>query len=320
MRRQLLLSFACLLLACAGTPRRGDRLSDEALGPLVELVPKGPSVILVAKPRVLAQQPGALALFRALVSEERERGFAERTGVDPLSVEELVAFELPPNGYVMLARGPFDARSVVERSGERLALPDVVSEQPVVRREGLAGQGRYAYAALSPHALLVARDASPELLAAILARRAHREKPAALAPPDARSLHDEHANEPLLLLAPEPLALQPGGNVALLLSRERALGVTVHPTGMALGVAIDLRGEFPPGAEHNFRALAESLAATSLGQALGLSRVPTNMAIRVDAQGALVTFALDARDLIAGVRMMFFDDMRELFDAESPAR
>lgn len=293
--------------------RRAAGPTDDALGPLIELVPAGPEVVLAARPQQLATQEGALSLYRALVTEERERVFAERTGVDPLLVEELVAYELPPNGYVLMVRGDFDARRVVERAGERLAVTDVTSEQPVVRREGLAGQGRYAYAALSRRALLVARDAPPQLIAAILARREQRQGDGVLTPPDARALYAEHAAAPLLLLAPEPLALEPGSNVALLFARQRALAVVVQPLGRALGIGIDLRGEFPPGAEQNFRALARSLAASSLGRALGLSRVPENMAVRVDEDGAFITFALDAGDLVAGVRMMFYADMRELF-------
>lgn len=293
--------------------RRGDHVSDESVGPLLELVPKGPSVVLAAHPRVLSQQDGPRMLYRALISEERERALIERTGIDPLSLEELVAFELSPNGYVLLLRGPFDAVSVVERAGERLALKDVVAEEPLVRREGLAGQGRYAYAALAPHTLIIARDAPPALMAEIIARRKDKAPPGLLAPADARALYAEHAAAPLLVLAPEPLAIEPGTNVALLFARERALGATVHPKGAVLGVGIDLRGEFPPGAEQNFRALARSLAGASLGRALGLSRVPDTMAIRVDAQGAYITFAIDAHELVAGVRMLFYDDMRELF-------
>lgn len=311
--RALLLLLCALLCSCAGRARRDHASRDENLGPLIELVPKGPNVVLVARPHELARHEGPLSLYRALVTEERERAFIERTTIDPLAVEELVAFELSPNGYVVLVRGPFSARAAVQRSGERLALHDVVTDEPVMRREGLSGQGRYAYAALSDRALLVARDAPPALIAAILARRERREEPGVLAPPDAASLYRDHARQPLLVLSPEPLALEPGSNVSLLFARERALATTMSPTGRVLAVGIDMRGEFPNGAEHNFRALARSLGSASLGRALGLSRVAETMAIRVDAQGAFVTFAIDAHDLLAGVRMLFYDDMRELF-------
>jgi hypothetical protein len=310
---------ACVLLAvgCGGAQRRGRGDEDARLGSLLSLVPRGPSWVLQARPRALAEQQAALSLWRALVTEDREQAFQERTGVSPLQVEEAVGCELPPHGWLMLVRGPFAAEEVVEHAGERLAVPDVRSEEPVKRREGLAGQGRYAYAALAPHTLLVAKDAPPAWLAQLFARRA-----AALeGPPNAQvpgmvdgvgPLLAEHAAEPLLLIAPQPLRFEPGTGVSLLFAREQALALTVRPTHEALAVAIDMRGEFPPGAENNLRALARSLSSTQLGRALGFSRVPETMAIRVDAQGAAVTFALVARDLVAGVRMMFFDDLRTI--------
>lgn len=313
MRARLVLLLCTLLAACGGRFGRGAQAAESDLVPLVELVPSGPRWLIQARPRVLAEQEGARTLWRTLITEERERQFADRTGVDPLLLDELVAIELPPSGYLLLARGPFDATSVVERAGERLAVLDVKSEQPVVRREGLAGQGRYAYAALAPHTILVAKDAPPQWVAKVLARRADRTHDGALDNADARTLHAEHAASPLVVWAPTPLALEPGTNVALLFARERALAVSVRPTHNALAVGIDLRGEFPPGAENNFRALARSLASAQLGRALGLSRVPESMAIRVDGQGTFVTFALEVSELVAGVRMLFFDDLKQLF-------
>jgi hypothetical protein len=307
--------LAGVLSACGARQQPGTQSLDDGRLALVELVPEGPSWLVQARPRQLAEQPAALSLWRALVSEERERALTERTGVDPLRIEELVAFELPGHGYVMLLRGPFDAASVVKRAGERLAVPDVTTDRPLLRREGLAGQGRYAFAALAQHTVLVGKEAPPALVGQIIARVAQRSEPGALASPEARALQAEHADSPLVVFAPRPLALEPGTNVALLFSRELAMAVSVRPTHAALAVGIDLRGEFPPGAENNFRALARSLASAQLGRALGLSRVPESMAIRVDQQGAFVTFALVAEELLAGVRMLFFDDLRVLFGA-----
>lgn len=268
---------------------------------------------------MLAEQDAARMLWRALVTEERERAFAERTGVDPLTIEELIVIELPPSGYMLLLRGPFAAEDVVRRGGERLAMRDVETDDPVLRREGLAGQGRFSYAALAPRSLLVARDAPPQLIAQVLARRTDREAPRALGNPDARALYAEHGADPFVLIAPDKLALEPGSGVSLLFARERALAVSVRPTQAVLPVSIDLRGEFPPGAEHNFRALAKSLAGAQLGRAFGLSQVPERMAIRLDDRGAVLTFALEAKSLLGGLRMLFFDDMRTLFGAARPA-
>jgi hypothetical protein len=316
MRIAIVMLLCTFLAGCAGGMRRGSKsLPDEQLGPLVELVPPGPSWLVQARPNLLAQQDATRMLWRALVTEEREQAFVERTGVDPLAVQELVAFELPPQGYVLLVRGPFDAEDIVARAGERLALEDVATDGPVMRREGLAGQGRYAYAALAEHTFLVAKEAPPSLIASILALREDRgahKQPRALDGADSRSLSAEHAANPFVLFAPKPLDLAPGTPVSLLFARERALAVAVRPTHSVLPISIDMRGEFPPGAEHNLRALARSLASAQLGHALGLMRVPETMAIRVDAQGAFVTFALEARDLVAGMRMLFFDELRQL--------
>lgn len=312
LARQVLWLFI-LLTACGGRFGRGTDAERRDQQPLVELIPEGPKWLIQARPRLLAQQEATRTLWRTLVSEERERAFTERTGVDPMQLEELVGIELPPSGYLLVVRGPFDAADVVRRAGERLAVADVRTDQPVVRREGLAGQGRYAYAALAGHTLLVARDAAPQLVARVLARHEARDNAGALDNADAQSLYAEHAASPLVLFAPRPLALEPGTNVALLFARERALAVTVRPTHTTLATGIDMRGEFPPGAENNFRALARSLSSAQLGRALGLSRVPDNMAIRVDEQGSYVTFALEASELVAGVRMLFFDDLKQLF-------
>lgn len=313
----LLLLLVGALSACAGGLGKGAHgaLDEEQLGPLVDLLPAGPAYVVRARPKLLAQQDAAMSLWRAVVSAEREQALSERTGIDPRSLEELVAIELPSSGYVLLVRGPFDAASVVVKAGDRLALRDVITDTPVTRREGLAGQGRYAYAALSEHSVLIAKEAPPALVAQILARRTHRAEDGALSGPDSRALLAEHAKSPLVLFAPKPLALDRGTQVSLLFARERALAVSVQPTHAALAIGIDLRGEFPPGAENNFRALARSLATAQLGRALGLSRVPESMAIRADQQGAFVTFALVAAELVAGVRMLFFDDLRALFGA-----
>jgi hypothetical protein len=102
--------------------------------------------------------------------------------------------------------------------------------------------------------------------------------------------------------------------VGVLLAEQRALAIGVTPTANELQVIVDLRGELPPGAEVNLRTWARNIGATDLGRVLGLSRVSEEMAIRVDASGALVRFRVHASDLISGVRLLFFDEMRRIFE------
>jgi hypothetical protein len=284
------------------------------VGPLKQLVPPGIPLVLFARPNQLSHERSALALWRAVVEEERERAFIERTGVDPLAVEEVVFFEVPPSGYVLLARGPFAADAVVESAGKRIAVPDVSTDQPIVRREGLRGDGRYAYAALDTHAMLAAKDASPELVAQILARREDLKSPRVFDAPDARSLETDFASSPLVLFQLEPLTFEPGTPIGLLFSRQRALALSVRPTANTLAIVVDLRGDFPPGAEHNFRNLVRSMGQAPLGSALGLAHMAEIMGVRVDERGVLLTASMDVHELLAALKLLFVEEMRELFD------
>jgi hypothetical protein len=129
-----------------------------------------------------------------------------------------------------------------------------------------------------------------------------------------RALESDHASSPLLLFQLTPLSFAPGSGVALLFARQRALALSMRPGAASLSVALDLRGEFPPGAEHNFRSLVRSMGQAPLGAALGLARLADDMGVRMDERGALLTASLDTAELIASLRFLFVEEMRELFD------
>lgn len=262
------------------------------------------------------QAQAARALWRLLVTEDREAAFRERTGVDPLSVEELVVIEVGERGYLLLARGPFDAEAVVRAAGTRLVVRDVESDAPVLRREGLAGTGRFAYAALDPHALLVAKDTQPALVAAVLGRLDDRKAPRVLDHPDAEALYEKHQNAPLVLLAPRPLTFPPESALSVLLAEERALAIAVEPSDQALHVSLGMRGVFPEGIENNLRTWARSIGATDLGKALGLSEIDQQLGVERVAEGVIMRANVRAADVMSGVRLLFFDGMREIFPAD----
>ncbi len=306
----LVLSWACAKVPQVAAPPPPH---EPSLGPLIELVPPGPELVLLARPEQLARAEGPRALFRALVTEEREQAFRERTGVDPRTLSELVVFEVGQGGYVLLVRGPFDAQRAVAAAGERLAIVDVSTDAPRMRREGLAGKGRYSYAALDAHALLVAKDAAPALVQTILHRIDDTRAPRLLDGADGAALYADHVAAPLLLLAPRPLALEPSTPTAVVLAEERALAVAITPEGRSLWVTVDLRGAFPAGVEHNLRTLGASLGRSELGSVLGFSGVSERMGIRVDPEGVFVRFDLDSAEVIRGVRVLFFEEMREIF-------
>ncbi len=252
-------------------------------------------------------------LWRTLVTEDRERAFGERTGVDPRSVEELAVIAVGAEGYLLLARGAFDADAIVRAAGDRLAVPDVASDEPILRREGLAGAGRYAYAALDEHTVLVAKDAEPALIAAVLERLGRAQPVRLLDTPDAKALHAAHRNAPLVLLAPHGLALPPGTAVALLLEEARALALSITPAETALQVAIGLRGTFPDGIEQNLHSWARSVGESDLGRALGLMTFADRLEAQCTKEGVDMRGSIDAAELVSGVRLLFFDGMREIF-------
>ena len=79
-----------------------------------------------------------------------------------------------------------------------------------------------------------------------------------------------------------------------------------------LWIALELRGEFPPGAEDNFRALAASIAESDLGAALGArDALPT---LRIESEEARIALraSLASEVLAAGLRTLFVAEMREL--------
>lgn len=302
-------------LACGrGAPAPASAANEQVVLPLLDLVPEGPSRVLSASPKLLAQAEATRALWRAVVPVEREQAFVTRTAVEPLALDELVIIDLPDEAFLLLARGPFDAPAVVRMAGERLAVPDVSVDKPRMRREGLAGVGRYAFAALDAHSLLVARDAPPELVAQVLARADAPSPHGAFDLPLSADLRREQADAPLVLYELKPLHLPLDTPVGVLLAEQRALAISVKPSADQLDVVVDLRGELPQGAEINLRTWARNIGATDLGRVLGLSRVSEEMAIRVDASGALVRFRVFTADLISGVRILFFDEMRRIFE------
>jgi hypothetical protein len=310
-----LVSLLVVLWGCAGrTPPPVIGLPETHAGPLLQLVPSWATTVVSMRPKELAQNPAMVALWRAVVREDRELAFVERTGVDPLEVTEFVIVDSPDVGYLLFARGPFMADDVVRRAGERIAIVDVSSEEPHVRREGLRGDGRYAYASIDTHTILAAKDAPPDFVHDVLVRIEDPKSPRALDPAEAHSLEVDHMGAPIAAIQLGHLPFEPGSPIALLISRQRALGLSVRPVESALSVILDLRGEFPPGAEQNFRTLVRSMGQAPLGAALGLSSVAENMGVRADEQGVLITASLETAALEGALRLMFGAEMRELLE------
>jgi hypothetical protein len=317
------LALAALSCACgSAAPPPPEAPALPPLPPLALLVPRGAELVVVAKPSVLARAPAVMEVVDAVAPPALLDAFARRTGVEPDEVSEAVVAEMG-EGLVLIARGPFPARDVVRGQEVRMSPIEVRQEEPFFRRVGWIGTDRVDLCALADDVVLVVRNA-PEVAIAIQDRarrgRWSEGRGSALAGEDASVLVAEHEGAPLVVHAPEPLDLPPGTGTALLLARERALAVSVAPADdrESLDFRVGLRGEFPPGAEDNFRALAESVSESDLGMAMGMGESLPSLRIRVEAEAVELTFRIRARSLSIGLRVLFSGEIRELL-GERPA-
>ncbi len=305
------------LAACGGAPPPPvEAPSLPPLPPLAMLVPDGASVLVVASPAALARSAAVREVLDAIAPPALVDAFARRTGVEPAEVSEAVVAEVG-DGLVVIARGPYAAADVVRGQEVRMSPVEVRQSEPFVRRAGWIGTDRVDLAALADDVVLVVRNA-PDLATAIQSRARDGRWPegrsAALDRADAQVLRADYEDAPLVVHAPAPLDLPPGTGTSLLLARERALAVSLAPAegGELLDFRVGFRGEFPPGAETNFRTLAESMSESNLGAAMGMAEALPSLRIRVDDQSVELTFSIRARALSIALRVLFSGEIREL--------
>lgn len=309
--------------ACGGAPAREARTPVRASweGPLTALAPDAARLVVVARPRELWDAPATRRVIESLAPDDRLETYRQHTGIDPRDLDELVWAELE-GGSVLAVRGPFRAPLAVAEMGRRMLPMESSADAPFVRRGGHYHGARRDLIALSDHTLLVVTGA-PALTEAILrrAREAGRSPEAPGAARDPRGgelrpvavLQGAHADAPVIAIAPEPLRLPPGSGVALLLAREEALAIAAWPADDgAIRLALDLRGEFPPAADENFRALAASLAQSDLGASLGMRDALPTLSVESGDRAVVLRASVPAPALAAGLRVLFDAEIAEL--------
>lgn len=315
-----------IVSACGGappapTPRpRWD-------GALLELVPAGATAVVIARPRELMSAPASRRVITAITSDERLERYRLHTGIDPRALEELVWADTS-EGSILLVRGPFRAPLAVAEMGHRMLPLESSADEPFVRRGGHHQGARRDLIALSDDVLLVVTGA-PALTEAVLARVQHTSSPRTVSASGERATATQdrpvlssaelvellaaHAEAPLTILAPCPLDLPPESAIGLLLARERALVGSVTPSGANdLVIAVDMRGEFPPGADANFRALVSALAQSDLGAAVGMRDALPSLSVHSDDERVAMRATLPAPALAAGLRILFEAEIEEL--------
>lgn len=308
---------------CGGARVTPPQPPPRPVGPLITLAPLGSTLVVTARPlELLAREPTERVVASLFPAEQLER-FAQRTGVDPRALEELVIAD-HPEGRVILARGSFDAPFAVQEAGERMAPLESSTDRPVVRRVGFLGERRVDLAALSPE-IVAWTEGAPQLAARVIAAsaRAHESRRHPLRAPPSSELRRAAGDAPFALYSLEPLGLPRDTGVGLLLARERALAVWARPDdgGEGLQVELELHGEFPEGAADNFRALGRSIAETDLGAALGLTEALPTLRVVAEACRVRLSATLDPTVLAVGIRTVLRAEIRELLgEDDGPAR
>ncbi len=309
------LALACLVAAsCGGAGASVDR--PDAVD-LDRALPEGVETLLRLRPRALLASDETSRVVTAIVPEERLDAFSSRHGVELREVGLILHASYPRAGSVVLVEGPFHARVVVGEIGHRMAPLESSADEPEYRRAGIYRRQRFELIALGPHELAMV-DGPPALSGLVLhTRDAAREAPTE-APSRLRGIVAAERDAPFLLFRHgRPDGLPPEG-VGLLLARLEDASLAISPVGSLEPGALELRvrlfGDFPPGADENFRALIAGLSEDDLGRAIGLEEIARSLAIEVLPVEIRFTAHVRASTLARGLRVLVGAEIDELLD------
>jgi hypothetical protein len=199
-----------------------------------------------------------------------------------------------------------------------MAPLETSADSPVLRRAGIYRMRRFELIAIGAREVALV-DGPPPLSGLVL----HTRTVALRGPldtsegePRLRALVRSEASAPFVYVLHGRPELPPEG-VGLLLARLEDATFAVAPTGRALGT-LELRarllGEFPPGAEVNFRTLVGSLSESDLGRAVGIEEVARTLAIEGLDHEIRLTASVRATTLARGLRVLFGAGLDEMLD------
>lgn len=285
--------------------------------PRVEmLIPPGATTIVALSPSAIFASEGLRSVANELVSAERLDAFRARHGVDLRTLERLVVAEYGTpeetdavhrgvSGTLYIARGPFHAEVVVAEIGNRMSPLESQDDRPM-RRAGMYRLSRIELLALGPTTVGLT-NGPPEFAGQIVAtQRAASTRAQDVSP---------QFDAPLVLMRHGRPDLPPTG-IGLLLARLEHTVVSFNDVGAHLEVQVHLEGEFPPGADDNFRALVSSVAQSDLGHALGMQEVEESLVVNASSTAVLMRAEVDAHTLSSGLRELVGAEMNELLNIE----
>lgn len=286
------------------------------LGPLVDLVPAGAELIVVGAPATLYRTPALLGALDTLLPPEQARALEIRVGVLAPEVSEGVYADYGEGGFLILLRAPFAARDIVEAAGMRMNSVEVSVDGSGSRRTGFVGLERRDFVALADDVVAIGGGHGAPMAATIhRARNASWPEGAsgAFEGTELAALRETHGGAPLALYVPQRLDLPEGLGLSLLLARQTSMAASITPADDALVTEVELRGEFPPGADGNFETWVQSIARTDLGHALGIQAGLPTLALRVRDVGVAFTLDVPAEIFARGLRLLFVAELREIF-------
>ncbi len=275
---------------------------------VVALLPRGTTSVVVASPRRLFEDAASRAVIARLVPDARFEALRVQHGIDLRTLDQVVVASYE-DGDVYVLRGPFLARVAVAEIAHRMVPIESRAEEPRFRVAGVFRGARVDAIAIGPHTLAVVAGA-PALSGRLVATLDGDSTAF-----DAAELRSFGVDVPFVWVRPVPLRLPVEAPVAILLARERSMAVVAMPDG-ARSIALTVRftGEFPPGADENFRQLVASLAQSDLGRAVGMaSALPT---LSVAAQGSRVELSavLGAEGLARGLWLAVGAEIEEALE------
>ena len=287
---------------------------------LDELVPDGYASLLRLRPRALLANDATMRVALAIIPTERFDAFRDRHGIDLREVELASVATFGPH-TVLLASGPFHASVVVAEIGHRMAPLESGSDAPVLRRAGIYRMRRLELLQLGPHEVALV-DGPPELSGLVVHTRSsstaspRSDRDGRAGTPLRQLVRDEAAAPFLYLLHGRP-DLPPDG-IGLLLARLEDTVLTIAPAGDERPGILELRarflGEFPPGADANFRALVASLSESDLGRAVGLDEAARSLTIDTFDREVRLTATVRSTTVARGLRVLFGAEIDEMLD------
>jgi hypothetical protein len=305
------------VVGCGGATAASRRAALE----LDDLVPDGYSSLVRLRPRALLAEDATMRVALAIVPLERLDAFRDRHGVDPRELEQ-VSIASYEQHTVLLASGSFHSSVVVSEIGHRMAPLESSADSPVLRRAGIYRMRRFELLAVGAHEVALV-DGPPALSGLVLHTRSDaRGEPEPDSSenrnePGLRALVRSEASAPFVYVLHGRPDLPPEG-VGLLLARLEDAVFAVAAVGPRDPGALELRarllGEFPPGADENFRALVASLPESDLGRAVGLEEAARSLAIDSLDHEIRLTASVRASTLARGLRVLFGAEIDEMLD------